>query len=158
MTKRKKKTQNEGTAFEDIEKSIHIRPDPVDLQSKEKTFESKRNTKREPINGSAIVLDANQKVLSKAEFRNLSSDGVSLEIFPVPVKPHDLVHVHFTSALNLGTVACTVQWIVNIEGHRNQHKLLGLKFNSLTPVKQKKLDEFLKKLKEGRNTDPFWGG
>lgn len=154
----KKKNKNEGTPFDELEKEIEKGHDPIDLQSKVRTFEAKRNSKRETINGAAIIYDLREKTLSKAEFRNLSHDGVSFEIWPVEINVNDDVYVHLHNAINLGMVLCTVQWVVNIEGHRRNHKLVGLKFKKLTKLKQKKLAEYLDNLQIKRQHDPFYAG
>lgn len=158
MGVKKKDTTDGGSLFDDLAMEIEKDPEPVDLQSKERTYQSKRNSKREVINGSAIIYDLREKLLSKAEFKNLSPDGVSFEISSVKIKPTDEVYVHFSSALNLGLVLCTVQWVTDIQGHRKGHKMIGLKFKKLTTIKQKKLDEFITELQRNRDRDPFYVG
>ncbi len=158
MGAKKKKLTNEGTLFQELAEEINKELAPVDLQSKVREFEAKRNTQREAIQGAAILYDLNNKILSQAEIKNLSPNGVRFEITSVEVKPADGVYVHFSNALDLGMVLCTVQWVSEIAGHRNRHKLVGLKFKNLSPSKQKKLNDFLEKLKLERDEDPFFVG
>lgn len=158
MSAKRKKNPNFGTPFEDLAKEIDKELSPIDLNSKIIQFQAQRNVKREIVNGTATIFDSKENNLSKAEFKNLSPEGVSVEISPVEIKIFDDVFLNFNSALNLGMVLCTVQWVVNIEGHRHNHKLVGLKFKNLSALKQKKLNEFLQQLEMRRNHDPFYVG
>ena len=158
MRAKKKKGPNLGTAFEEIEKNIEQSLEPVDLKSKIREFEAQRSTRREMITGLAVVYDLKEKPLSKAEFKNLGMDGVCCEILPVEIKQQEEVYVQFDNSLNLGPVLCTVQWISNIEGHRTNNKLIGLRFKKMTAIKQKHLQEFLEKIYKGRKKDPFYVG
>jgi hypothetical protein len=156
MGAKKKKSPNRGTIFDDLEKEIEKVPEPVDLQSKILDYSSKRDYKRETLNGAAVIYDLRDKLLSKAAIRNLSLTGVSFEIWPVDVNPNEEVFVHFSSSINLGMVLCTVQWVSHIEGHRKSHKMVGLKFKKLTPLKQKRLIDYLNKIQITREDDPFY--
>lgn len=157
MTTKKIRSLNDDTSFEELTNSIGKEVNPIDLQSKVRVFDVKRTSRREPLSGSAVLYDLREKLLSKADFKNLSADGVSFEMLPTGIKQNDEVFIHFASALNLGMVLCTVQWIRDIEGSKTKNKMVGLSFNKLTAIKLKMLNEFLNKLQQGRTQDPFYG-
>lgn len=154
---KKKKKLNEGTPFDELEKSIHLDSDPVDLNSMVRRFDSIRDSDRESIRGHAVIYDLTEQLIVKGKFRNLSPTGVCFEISPVDLQAADHVFVDFNAGLNLGMVLCEVQWVREIEGHRDQNKIVGLKFKRLTVLKQKQLHEFLIKVRQLRNHDPFVG-
>ena len=158
MVAKKKDIQSEQTLFYELAQEINKDLEPVDLQSKVLTYHSKRTSKREPINGSGIVYNLREKILSKAKLKNLSPTGVSFEVWPCDVKPESDVYVQFNGALKIGMVLCTVQWVTDIPGHRKKHKLIGLRFKGLTPLKQKQLEEYLDNLQNNRDGDPFYFG
>ena len=135
MRAKKKRDPNEDTAFDYLLKETQQDQDPVNLQTKVRKFDIKRSSRRENVGGNAVIYDLREKLLSKAEFKNISPDGVSFEILPIGIKENDDVFINFASALNLGMVLCTVQWVRNIPGHRNNHKLVGLRFKKLTAIK-----------------------
>lgn len=155
-----KKAQRDDTFFDELTKVIEdeMETEPVDLQSKVINFQSKRNSKRELISGMAVIFDVRERILARAELKNLSLDGASFEIAPAKLHKSDQVFLNFTNGPNIGLVLCTVQWIVNIEGHRHHHKLIGLKFHKLTTLKKRKLIDYITKLKRARDRDPFYVG
>lgn len=157
MITKKRRSINDDTPFADLAIDIEKEVNPIDLQSKVREFEIKRSSRREPLSGSAVIYDLREKLLSKADFKNLSADGVSFEMLPTGLKANDEVFIHFVSALNLGMVLCTVQWIRDLDRNKEKNKMVGLSFKKLTAIKLKMLNEFLSKLQQGRTQDPFYG-
>ena len=151
-----KKNPNAGTPFEEIEKDFDTSISIQDLKSKIVQFDVQRNTDREVVKGLAFVCDLKANVLTKAVIRNLSADGVRFEVPPINLNQSDTVYVDFVGSLNLGMILCTVQWIAPIEGHKNHHRLMGLKFRKLSAIKKKHLLEYLKQLQASRKKDPFY--
>lgn len=156
-TKRSLKTDPEMT-FEEIAKSIDQEMAPVDLNSKIRVFDAQRGSRRELILGQAVIYDLNEKPLSRVEFKNLGINGVCCEVSPIDLDVQDELYIHFDNSINLGPVLCSVQWITKIDGHRKDHKLIGLRFKKMTAIKAKLLQEFLEKIQKGRKRDPFYVG
>lgn len=148
------KKGNESNPFEALLEDIQNLK-PVDLQAKEQKRPENRSVDRQNLSGSAAIFDTHEKLISKAVIRNLSPGGAGFEIFPIDLKAGSQVFIQFSHAPDLGMVSCTVQWIANIEGHRNQHKMIGLKFNHLTSLNQEKLNKFLETLRNVGGYDPF---
>lgn len=147
---------NDSILFHDLAKEIEKNIEPVDLQSKVLDYQAKRSTKREVVTAAATLFDKNEIVLSKAELKNISTDGLSFEVLPFDIKPNDQVFVHFGSISSLGMILCTVQWTGHISSLRKDHKMIGLKFTNLSPIKQKLLNEFLQKLKLKSKNEPIY--
>ncbi len=147
---------NDSILFNDLAKEIEKNIEPVDLQSKVLAYQVTRASKREVVTAAATIFDKNELVLSKAELKNISPDGLSFEVLPFDISPNDQVYVHFGSLSSLGMVLCTVQWTGHISSLRKDHKMIGLKFNNLSPIKQKLLQDFLQKLKIKSKNDPIY--
>lgn len=158
MVAKKTKIESEQTLFYELAQEIGKDLQPVDLKSKVLTYDCKRTSKREAINGSATVYNLREKILSKASLKDLSPTGARFEIWPCEIKAEGDVYVQFNGALKLGMVLCTVQWVTDIPGHRQRHKLVGLKFKSLTPLKLKQLMTYLDNVQNSRDGDPFYFG
>lgn len=152
------KFYSEETTFHELAEDIEKDPEPVDLQSKVLEYQDKRNSKRETLNTTITIFDSRAKVLSKAVLKNLSPEGLRFEILPVELKKTDDIYVQFNSALNLGMILCSIQWVIDLAGHRKNHKLMGAKFKKVGRLKQKQLNEFLENLNHKRNRDPFYVG
>jgi hypothetical protein len=157
MTGKKKDENLEDEApFVELTKRLDEEQNIPDLESKKIEYPANRNAVREPFGGAAILYDLSEKILSKAELKNLSIKGISLEVGPIEAKANDEVFVQFRGAMDLGMVLCSIQWVKAIEAHRENHILLGLKFKKLTLLKEKKLEEFLVELQKNREKDPFY--
>ncbi len=152
----RKKNPNAGTPFEEIEKDFDTSISIQDLHSKVLTFDVERNTNRELVNGLAYLCDLKTKIIARATVRNLSPDGVRFEIPPLNLHSKEDIFVDFSGSLNLGMVLCTIQWISEIEGHKNHHRLMGLKFKGLSKLKKKRLLEYIAQLRSSRQKDPFF--
>jgi hypothetical protein len=138
--------------LEEIESDIQ----PIDLSEKEKRHEELRRAERQNLTGSAVFYDLHEKLITKAVLRNLSPGGVGFEILPVPIDNSQDIYVQFIgSGIDLGLVRCQIQWIAPIEGHHLKHKMIGLQFTHLSSMAQKKLDQFLARLKNNTGYDPF---
>lgn len=149
-----KKIEEINNPFEALLEDIpNLKPD--DLLAKEHKRSENRLNDRQNLSGTAFIFDIHEKLLSKAAIRNLSPGGAGFEILPVDLKAGTPVFLQFSHSPDLGMVSCTVQWIANIEGHRNQHKMIGLKFSHLTNLNQEKLNKFLDTLKNVGGYDPF---
>ena len=155
MGAKKKVNPNADTPFEEIEKDFDTSISIQDLHSKVLTFDVNRNNNREIAKGLACICDLKARVLSKGEVKNLSPDGARFEVPPMNINPKEDIYVDFSGSLNLGMVLCTIQWVQEIVGHKNKHRLMGLKFKKLSKIKRQLLVDYITQLKQSRQKDPF---
>ncbi len=111
----------------------------------------KSNNKRQEVRtktfGHIDVYDADKKLLTKAVLRNVSPGGLGLEVLPVGLKPQMKVMIELGGAVaEFGKIKCTVSWVASIDNHPNQHKMIGLKFDSTSAVFKIKMEAFIKAL------------
>ncbi len=111
----------------------------------------KSNNKRQEVRiktfGHIDIYDADKKLLTKAVLRNVSPGGLGLEALPVELKPQMKLLIELGGAVaEFGKIKCTVTWVASIDNHPNQHKMIGLKFDSTSEVFKSKMDAFIKAL------------
>lgn len=111
----------------------------------------KSNNKRQEVRtktfGHVDVYEIDKKLLTKAVLRNVSPGGLGLEILPVGLKPQMKVMIELGGAVaEFGRIKCTVTWVASIDNHPNQHKMIGLKFDSTSAVFKSKMEAFIKAL------------
>lgn len=111
----------------------------------------KSNNKRQEVRtktfGHIDVYNPDKKLLTKAVLRNVSPGGLGLEILPVGLKPQMKVLIELGGAVaEFGKIKCTVSWVASIDNHPNQHKMIGLKFESTSEAFKIKMESFIKAL------------
>ena len=111
----------------------------------------KSNNKRQEFRtktfGHIDIYDVDKKLLTKAVLRNVSPGGLGLEILPVGLKPQMKVMIELGGAVaEFGKIKCSVSWVASIDNHPNQHKMIGLKFDSTSGVFKTKMEAFIKAL------------
>lgn len=108
---------------------------------------NKRQETRTVTFGHIDIYDTDKKLLTKAVLRNVSPGGLGLEILPVGIKPQMIVMIELGGAVaEFGKIKCTVSWVASIDNHPNQHKMIGLKFDSTSAVFKNKMEAFIKAL------------
>ena len=108
----------------------------------------KSNNKRQEIRtktfGHIDIYDADRKLITKAVLRNVSPGGLGLEVLPVGLKPQLKVQIELGGAgAEFGKIKCTVSWVASIDNHPNQHKMIGLRFDSTSVVFKNKIEAFI---------------
>lgn len=108
---------------------------------------NKRIDTRTPTFGHIDIYDTEKKLLTKAVLRNVSPGGLGIEILPVGLKPQMKVMIELGGAVaEFGKIKCTISWVASIDNHPNQHKMVGLKFDSTSAVFKTKMEAFIKAL------------
>ena len=111
----------------------------------------KSNNKRQEVRtatfGYIDIFDLNKKLITKAVLRNVSPGGIGIEILPIPLKPQLKVMIELGGAVaEFGKIKCTITFVASIDSHPNQHKMVGLKFDSTSGVFKTKMEAFIKAL------------
>lgn len=108
----------------------------------------KSNNKRTEIRtkafGNVDVYDVENKLITKAVLRNVSPGGLGLEIHPTVLKPEMKLLIELGGAIaEFGRIKCTVSWVASIDNHFNNHKMIGLRFDSTSAVFRAKMESFI---------------
>lgn len=111
----------------------------------------KSNNKRQEVRtktfGHIDVYGTDKKLMTKAVLRNVSPGGLGLEILPIGLKPQMKVMIELGGAVaEFGKIKCTVSWVASIDHHPNQHKMIGLRFDSTSAGFKTKMEAFIKAL------------
>lgn len=105
---------------------------------------NKRNEFRTPTFGHIDVYNDEKKLLTKAVLRNVSPGGIGLEVLSVSIKPQMKVMIELGGAVaEFGKIKCTVSWVASIDNHPNQHKMVGLKFDSTSAAFKVKMEAYI---------------